>query len=147
MSSKVGEFTHPKSLPGMIDHHKLVCSEQDVKPSIFGQVDTSNNSSIDMYYGYVFFTSTIIIIVIITTITIIIIISITIHNSFKHVPYHLAITTSYSNDCRDGRCSPGHNEASVADRWPVHRQFLRPRVEEEILRASVAGSVWLIWLV
>ena len=54
MSSKVGEFTHPKSLPGMIDHHKLVCSEQDVKPSIFGQVDTSNNSSIDMYYGYVF---------------------------------------------------------------------------------------------
>ena len=38
----------------MIDLHKLVCSEQDVKPSIFGQVDTSNNSSIDMYYRYVF---------------------------------------------------------------------------------------------
>ena len=94
-------------------------------------------------FFYFYFNSTIIVTIIITTIIIIIItitITITIH-SFKHVPYHLAITTSYSNDCRDGRCSPGHNEASVADRWPVHRQFLRPRVEEEILRASVAGSV------
>ena len=30
-------------------------------------------------------------------------------------------------------------QASVADRWPVHRQFLRPRAEEEVLRASVGS--------